>query len=172
MQHIVTVREKVFSSAISLVVLAILSACSPSTFEITASPSAYPISDYAKNMSECLAAEGWEVETHPDNSVTSNIPGAQQEAYYADHVSCVEKFGYDIEPSTPPTEEESREAYQKNLALRECLKKQGYDLGEPPSEQYYLDNRSKDAELDPYYTIDAPGKDRQVYYDLLAICPR
>jgi len=174
MRSIVGIRRKITAGAILLVTLAFLSACVPDTGQTTDSQPVMPVSDYAKNMVDCLSAEGWEVKALPDNSISSTIPDTQSASFDADMEMCVKKFGYDI---TPPalSEAEIRELYQEDLATRECIKEQGYDIGEPPSEQLYIDsynNNENTSLIDPYATINTPGKDPQEYYDLLAICPR
>ncbi len=93
---------------------------------------------YAENMVACMEPFGWDVAARPDGGVEASYPVEQEEAYSANYDMCEQKFGYDV-PPPPLTDSQIRDFYAKVLVTAECLVGQGYDPGEPPSEQEFID---------------------------------
>lgn len=123
---------------------------------------------YPDLMTECLRDKGWAVEAKPDGAVVATYPAEQDEAYMADNETCKHQYGFDA-THPPVTEAELRSMYKDALATVDCLREQGYDPGEVPSEQVFVDRGG----WDPYYNVHAPGKiSDEEYYRLLKLCPR
>lgn len=128
--------------------------------------------DWAANMKSCLAEYGWEIETRPDGGVTVSIPEAQKEPYNRDFDECENRLGYDV----PVTYSESqlREIYAKVVEVTECIRVQGHEPGQPPSEQTFIDQvQTGQGGWDPYSDIYGPdGLSEKQYFELLEQCPR
>lgn len=126
--------------------------------------------DFATKMAACLKESGWEVEVHPDNSFGITLQEDQEAAYDAAKSACSESLGFADAPE-PLTDAQMKRLYAGLVSLAGCLRDQGYEVQNIPSEQAFLD----DAVFDPYGEIrdpnrsDAPSDDE--YYALIQACP-
>ncbi|WP_460946135.1 hypothetical protein [Okibacterium endophyticum] len=127
--------------------------------------------DFATDMAACLKESGWEVEVRPDNSYTIQLQEEQSDAYDAAVEACSESLGYEEEPE-PLTDAQMKRLYAGLVSLAGCLRDEGHEVRDVPSEQAFLD----DAVFDPYGELRDPKRADALsdddYYDLLQICPR
>jgi len=132
-----------------------------------------PYLAYGTSMAECLQAAGWAVTGRPDGGLAADFPEVQGSAYEEDRAACEHSLGYDV-PPPELTDDQIRALYAKTLQTADCLEREGYEPGEPPSEQEYIDQTHGLGGWDPYGAIYYPGGPvtEQKYFELLAICPR
>lgn len=127
--------------------------------------------DFATEMAACLKESGWDVEVRPDNSFGITLQEGQEDAYDAANAACAESLGFDEEPE-PLTDAQMKRLYEGLVSLAGCLRDEGHEVRDIPSEQAFLD----DAVFDPYGELRDPGRSDALsdteYYDLLQICPR
>lgn len=87
----------------------------------------------------CLKDQGWDVELTDDGAVeasSESIPEAQYDQYRAASDACWAAIDDKIRAMTP---DQIRRAYVQELDTRDCLVELGYDVGQPVSEQTFLD---------------------------------
>lgn len=127
--------------------------------------------DFATKMAACLKESGWEVEVQPDNSYSIQLQEGQSDAYNAADAACAESLGLDNEPEAL-TDAQMKRLYAGFVALAGCLRDEGHEVRDIPSEQSFLD----DAVFDPYGELRDPRRSDALsddeYYELLQVCPR
>jgi len=98
---------------------------------------------HARAVAQCLQESGWGVdfdESDGSYGVKDGIPEAQAGQYEADRVACEEKFPQEQGPALEDwTAEQWSELYAREQQTAECLRNEGYDVPEIPSEQTYID---------------------------------
>ncbi|MFJ4036920.1 hypothetical protein ACIPVB_02450 [Microbacterium sp. NPDC090007] len=126
--------------------------------------------NFAEAMAECLGDAGWEVEVMADNSIQATLDGSQASAYRVAEEACKSDLNYDESPVL--SEEQNKALYRGLLQLSRCLEDEGYDAGDKPSEQAFLDGEV----FDPYGHLRDPARvghiDEATYGALLTKCPR
>lgn len=88
---------------------------------------------------ECLKEKGWDVELSWDGGIgasSATIPSAQRELYEEDSEAC---WGPINDRILNMPDDEIADVYQDELKTRECLTDLGYEVGEPPSKQEFID---------------------------------
>lgn len=114
---------------------------------------------YQANMSRCMSDRGWEVVVEEGSGYEVTVPEDQDEQFFADHASCVEFFGY---PSGPVqvTAEEAAALYAELLEVADCVRSEGYEVSDPPSERAFVEALvSKPIPIwHPYYAVSNMGK--------------
>lgn len=168
---------KNLTKAVLLVALGgvLLSGCSPaqSSAPIDYAPGELSGTeqDFAAKMAACLKESGWEVEVHPDNSYSIELQEEQSDAYDAADKACSESLGYD-EEHEPLSDAQMKRLYEGFVSLAGCLRAEGHEVRDIPSEQAFLD----DAVFDPYGELRDPQRSDALsddeYYALLEICPQ
>lgn len=126
--------------------------------------------NFAANLAGCMKDAGWDVEVHADNSMSAEYPDEQDDAYTAALDSCKAEFGYDVPPPELTTEQ-LKTLYQANMALAGCLREQGHQINDIPSEQAFIDGSGV---FDPYGELQNPGGSaltEDEYAKLIKICP-
>ena len=127
--------------------------------------------DWTRNMSQCLQEKGWDVAVTPDGAIHMDLPQEQGAPYDEDDKTCEEHFGYDVAPVY--TDDDVREIYAKVVATAECIAEQGYDPGDPPSEQTFVEQVQSDTGgWDPYSDLYPHRMGVEEYYELIEKCPR
>lgn len=127
--------------------------------------------NFATEMAACLKESGWEVEVRPDNSYSIELQEEQADAYDAADKACSESLGYE-EEYEPLSDAQMKRLYQGFVSLAGCLRDEGHEVRDIPSEQAFLD----DAVFDPYGELRDPSRTDALsddeYYALLKICPQ
>lgn len=127
--------------------------------------------DFASEMAACLKESGWEVEVRPDNSYGITLQEGQEAAYDAADAACSESLGFDKQPE-PLTDAQMKRLYEGLVSLTACLRNEGHEVQDVPSEQAFLD----DAMFDPYGELRDPRRSDALsddeYYALLKTCPQ
>lgn len=131
--------------------------------------------EFGAIMASCMVDRGWDTVVSGDGGISSTIPEGQDESYDADLAACQEEHGFDaIAPAL--TEPELRRLYLMELDTADCLRDEGYDPGQPPSEQSFVDAALIDGNAwDPYaevYTTSNSQVSEDEYFALLEKCPR
>ena len=95
--------------------------------------------DAARRYASCMAERGYAVELDGRGGARFDIPAGQEvEATAADEV-CSAQAAALLGPPRVPTEEELMDRYAFLLEMKACLEGEGYDVGEPPSRDSFLD---------------------------------
>ena len=141
----------------------------------SALPSAERLSDaeYAQALASCLQGKGWDVvvDQKDDSVYTPNgIPEDQSSEYDND----VETCSTPLEPDMPTLEEMTasqwHEWYEREEQAAQCLRDQGVEVQQMPSEATYVD-RYKSG--DPWLAYDAVGDvDESTWLALNEACPQ
>lgn len=127
--------------------------------------------EWAANMQSCMNEGGWDIEVRPDGGISANYADDQASAFNAAYAECETKFGYDVAPTY--TDDEIKAIYAKVVDTAACITEQGYDPGEPPTEQTFIDQVRGDGGWDPYIDLYVPGGlTDDEYFALLEECPR
>ncbi|MFB8188269.1 hypothetical protein ACFC14_03025 [Microbacterium sp. NPDC055988] len=131
--------------------------------------------EFGSTMAACMVDRGWDADVTGDGGVLSDVPEGQEEPYDADLAECEKENGLDtIAPAL--TEPELRLLYLMELDTAECIRVQGLDPGNPPSEQTFVDSALADGNAwDPYaevYTTSNSQVTEDEYFALLEKCPR
>lgn len=131
--------------------------------------------EFGSIMASCLVGLGWDAEETGDGGITSDIPEGQEDAYNADLASCQEENGFDkLAPKL--TEPELRLVYLMELDTADCIRDEGFDPGNPPSEQSFVDAALVNGNVwDPYEAVYGASNAQvteEEYFALLQTCPR
>lgn len=131
--------------------------------------------EFGSIIAACMVTLGWDATVTGDGGVSSDIPEGQDESYDSDLAKCQAENGFDT-PAPSLTEPELRRLYLMELDTAECLREEGLDPGDPPSEQSFVDAALVDGNAwDPYtavYTTSNSQVTEEEYFALLAKCPR
>lgn len=139
---------------------------SPSESKVPAASGAW-----SDNMTDCLEEKGWEVDVLADGGISSQIPDGQEEIYRSDLSTCRAKYGYDVDPVY--TDDEARDIYAQVLNVAECLREKGFDPGEAPSEQTFVEQlQTGPGGWDPYIDLYPQVMDTDEYMTVVKDCPR
>lgn len=123
-------------------------------------------------IADCLRELGWDVTTHPDNSMsTGGIPDDQRDRFDSDHKQCIQEGGFD-QPRPPITEQQASEYFDALLEAGDCVSDLGYLVDDPPSRQAAIEALQQeriDVGWDPYEQVilTEPSKLEDVYRE----CP-
>lgn len=134
--------RKTLIGMVPAVLLALATACSSSGASASADPDegfqAQPTpTGTAADMAACLEAKGWQMEVNLDNSYSvggDGIPEEQVEQYFTDQDDCRRQLGHD-QPLPPMTRAQAEVYFEHLLAVADCVRDEGYPVGEPPSRQ-------------------------------------
>ena len=143
----------------------------------TAAPTAPPTTSLGDHNTEaveqlvaCLHDAGWEVDYDESSaSFEVNIPEEQYDAYSAARDECNESVAglYD---TTPLTEEQLSEIYEYEKWTAECLRAEGIDVLEIPSEETFIERYTTGDPWLAYGYVGQVNEDR--WNELLSICPQ
>jgi len=134
-------RRRLLLSASTALVCVFLTGCGgPSVDEqVVVPPAALSLSPAADVVYECLTAKGWEVTISWEGGIESSseaIPQAQLDRYEDDEAACWSIIDERVQSMSSDA---IAEVYEAELATRDCLREQGLDVSEPPSQQQYVD---------------------------------
>lgn len=93
-------------------------------------------------IAACLRDKGWDATIEWDGGMQVDTPGGdeQRAALRLDQYACWDVFG-GPRPFVPPTDAEIQAIYEYWAHdLRDCLIGMGYTIGEPPTEQEFVDS--------------------------------
>ena len=88
---------------------------------------------------DCLQERGWDVVLEADGWSMEGATAEQADAYERDQRECQELSGANDIPVPPLTDERLEELYAYEVELAECLRAEGYDIPEAPSEQAFVE---------------------------------
>lgn len=95
--------------------------------------------EMAASLQSCMEQLGWAVTMNEFGGTdTPFTDGDELARFESDSADCQEQAGRDL---SQRTEEEIRQDYQKDLDTLECLRAQGFDMADPPSEESYVESR-------------------------------
>lgn len=171
---VVKLRSSRFAVATCIAALAIVSLVSCASAAVP-QPTADSIDfqvdhEWQGNVAKCMTDAGWLVTAEPDGAVAAQYDQTQATAFRDAMSACRAEFEPAIE-RRPFTSAELRRLYLMLHVTADCLIAEGYDPGEAPSEQAFLDTKGA---WDPYENVYSPRTQvtEQEYYDLLGKCPR
>ncbi|QKJ19922.1 hypothetical protein [Microbacterium hominis] len=95
-------------------------------------------SEVARRVGQCLIDQGWDVTIGRD-SVSSNTPLAQMDAYRAANDECYAIATADLPPPPTLSPELAVEEYNAQMLYRQCLLQHGVDAPALPSYQQFED---------------------------------
>lgn len=154
----------------------LLAACTTGTAnpDSTAAQSETPIftgtpEEFNLLVMECLRDRGWEVmlgnQAEGAGTFMITVTPDQEDAYRTDSEACAEPLG--VFP--PPTRRDLERQYEWLLGQRRCLIEAGYEIDEPPTLEWWLENYNNvETGWDPVGDV-GHGLD---YQRALAACPR
>lgn len=94
---------------------------------------------YQAMMSRCLTEKGWEVILDSDGpGYQVSHPTDQTEQFDADHEACLESSGFPSD-AAQVSAEDAAALYRELVAVAECVRGQGFDVAEPPSETAFVE---------------------------------
>ena len=93
--------------------------------------------EYNVSVARCLTDKGWDVEVDGTGGwgIVFNTPEEQKDLAQADYQVCVAALGDDI---FEVSEENAKFAYDNNIRVVECLKREGYEVNEPPAKAEFV----------------------------------
>lgn len=103
--------------------------------------------DWAEASADCLQRDGWDAAAEDGGlSATEPADPAQANAMrYAVYV-CYAKYPMDPRFSVPLNESQLRYLYRYyTTTMRDCVRKQGYEISDPPSESTFVENYQRNA---------------------------
>lgn len=118
-----------------------------------------------ERVGECMRDQGFPVSvTAGGNGLSfADVPSEQSAMAESVFDACV--AGLNVPPQRPLTADEMSLFYAYYVELRGCLVGQGYELPEPPSEQYFIDHYYDDP-WNPYSGIE------RIPPELTRVCPQ
>jgi len=124
------------------VMLVVIVGCAPAGDQPSTTPTqeGLSLSPRADQAYRCLVDKGWPVTISWDGGVditSDDVPAGQEERYDQDAEACwapLEEMTRDL------SQEGIEELYEEELATRECLIAEGYQVDDPPSKQRFLDS--------------------------------
>lgn len=117
----------------------------------------------------CMEEAGWDPEFDPrDQSMSMEFPTEQEAQAEADRVACETDLGLDTPVELD--DEQLSALYAQEVASAECLRAEGVDVPEAPSEEVWRGSRTSESAWDPYMALSQRGEEE--YYRLLEACPR
>lgn len=103
-------------------------------------------SEVARRVGQCLIDQGWDVTVGRD-SVSSNTPPEQMDAYRAANDECYAIATADLPPPPTLSSELAAEEYAAQTLYRECLLQHGVDAPALPSYQQFEDSLLTGGEI-------------------------
>ncbi|WP_401001111.1 hypothetical protein [Agromyces sp. GXQ0307] len=97
------------------------------------------LSPASNQVYECLEEKGWDVTLTWDGGIevsSATIPTAQRDLFDEDAEACWQPINDRIQNMGA---DEISDVYQDELTTRECLIDLGFEVGEPPSKQEFID---------------------------------
>lgn len=85
---------------------------------------------------QCLREKGFDVELLEGGGVGMGLPREQVDAFQAANDECDEALGFQTRPLG---EDELRELYASYMNSAQCLREKGYEIGQAPSLQEFID---------------------------------
>lgn len=113
-------------------------------------PSRHATQDYAVLMHSCLLEAGWETTIGPDNSIESEVPNAQADAFREASDACVKQLGYDQLP--PITRDDAEHILTALVDAADCMRARGFDVPPQPPESESLDGLMS-PDRDPHWDV-------------------
>lgn len=93
---------------------------------------------YRDQLQSCLNDRGWEVTVDLNIGVVEPFTREELERFKPDKQACVEELGIPDSPTTW-TADSLRERYTMDLDTWQCLRQQGFELEQPPTEEAYVE---------------------------------
>lgn len=120
---------------------------------------------------QCLIDRGWNVEIAPDGWGVTDLDATQKSAYDADVADCQAETGMASMAPLPDSPERSHRLYEYEADLAECLRDEGFDVPETPSEQVFVDRYKTDNPWFAYATLDPGEVGPERWAEIEATCP-
>lgn len=118
----------------------------------------------------CLQERGWDVTLEVDGWSSTGITDAQADAYGRDQDECTEESGLNDIPVAPLTPERLAEIYAHEVESAECLRAEGYEIPETPSEQSFSELYTTEKAWYAYRFVEEPSQEK--WSALQVTCPQ
>lgn len=158
---------------ITTLVVCVLAGCSGSQQEEASdqATSYPPVREAVELLAECMQERGWDVEVLGDGRLSSEWPSEQADQAESDYASCEREAGLD-KPRPPRSKGDAEAYFDALLEAAECVRSLGYDVEEPPSREFAveeLQNEVTDLGWDPYTAVD--NISMETIEEVYAACP-
>jgi len=126
--------------------------------------------EHSTLLRECLRERGWEIklgnQSEGEGTFEVVVPPDQERVFAMDSADCRDQIGR----FPAPTREDLEGTYEWLLGQRRCLVNAGFDIAEPPTLEWWLENynNQETGGWDPVGDV-GHGLD---YQRALAACPR
>lgn len=101
-------------------------------------PTWRPPQGYLRQVAECMRVRGWDAVYDPeDGSMLLQVPESQRARADADRRECELAAGLPTGDPPPFTDDQLTVLYQHEIKIVECLRRLGYEVPDPPSEQVF-----------------------------------
>ncbi len=123
-------------------------------------------------MAECLEQEGWDVEVGSDGSFgpANGIPTSQAGQYSEAVDACAEPLSSEIPTLDELTPQQWADLYRQESGTAECLRSEGIEVPEIPSEAVFVDQYQG---TDPWTSYGFIGDlDESTWNKINATCPQ
>jgi hypothetical protein len=96
--------------------------------------------EYRTALQSCLDGKGWKVTVNRDGGIDESFQGDEIERIHVDVDTCRVSMGFPASDDLPPQDEASlRRQYAMLVDTATCLRAQGVDVADPPSEDTWVD---------------------------------
>lgn len=164
-----------FSLALAIGLCVGLAACAPDepTVSLDESADALSMAPVSNFVYQCLTDKGWDVTLTWDGGIevsSETIPEAQLSLYDADSDECWSVIDGRV---ASMQDDEIAGVYLDELATRECLIEQGFEVESPPSEQTFIET-FRGSRWSAYGGAELPfgAITEERWRDLNAACPQ
>lgn len=131
---------------------------------------------FARRLKQCLRDRGWDAETFDSGGgqigvqPASQLPQSQLEGWSHDMRGCMEKSD-PLPPVAAPDDEQVRAFYSFLVEQRRCLVDEGESIGEPPSEDTFVEAFASGEYWTPWSDVDTEQSPERIA-ELEQACPQ
>lgn len=171
-------RRRLLAGLVAITSLATIAGCGSDETQSAPAPAAPNTATdrFApqREVASCLRESGWAVDfSESDGSYeVTGVPEAQSSQFQADELACGDKFLPDAVGVSEVTPEQWTQMYTAELGVAECLRQEGYDVPEAPTEQSFVDSyvSGTGKPWSPYASVPALGDSE--WKKLNTTCPQ
>jgi hypothetical protein len=119
---------------------------------------------------DCLRERGWDVNLEVDGWSMEGVSEQQSDAYSRDQGECQDLSGLNDISVPPLTDDRLKDIYAYEVELADCLRSEGYDIPEAPSEQAFMDRYTTEDAWFAYKFVEPTSEER--WTALQTSCPQ
>jgi hypothetical protein len=127
-------------------------------------------SEMREKVVDCLQERGWDVVLESDGWSIEGTNAEQAESYTQDQEACQEETGFNDLKGPPLTEAQMKDLYKFEVDLAECLRREGYEIPDAPSEQAFIDRYTTTDAWYAYRTVEPTSEES--WNELQETCPQ